>query len=192
MPNVIKIGMDCEFTNFDKYKGDMIALGLVEIFDDYTLGRENVFYLRPESSRFWSDGAEKVHKISYFRASVFPERGETLDAITEWLKGCESDGPIGAVYHGNGNLDPNWLKVTYEKESREYELYSYLSVNNSESTLKLSREYLKNLDSHKLDEVAKYYDIELKHHDPLSDARACAIIYCNIMQNKGTWTGRFL
>ena len=40
MKKVIGISIDDEFTNFDMIGGDLISIGLVEVYDDYTLGRD--------------------------------------------------------------------------------------------------------------------------------------------------------
>jgi DNA polymerase III epsilon subunit-like protein len=61
------------------------------------------------------------------------------------------------------------------------------------STLKLARDNLKQLESHKLKELTNFYDIKLdNHHSALPDARACAIIYCKIMTGEKVWTGQLI
>lgn len=185
MSDVIAYAIDGEFTSFDKLGGDLIKWAMVEILSDYTLGDEREWSLKAYSTKYFTAGAQDVHGISYWKASQFPERIECLREIYRWTK---KRGVTPLVYHGNGNLDPAWLKGTFMKEGIEPRFYELFGEETA-STLKLSRVYLKHLENHKLDTIAKYYKLDLDHHDALSDARACGQIYCNIMKGIGTYTG---
>lgn len=62
-------------------------------------------------------------------------------------------------------------------------LHYHLPVPQNEyfCTVRLSRSALPFLSHHRLNTVAEYFEINLNHHDAASDARACALIACNIM-----------
>lgn len=187
--NPIAIACDGEFTSFDKIGGDLIKWAMIEILEDFTLGREKEWSLKAYSTKHFTEGAQKVHGISYWQASQFPERLEVLREIWTWTKEISPD-PIPLVYHGTGNLDPAWLRHTFMKEDLEPHFWT-LFGQETESTLSLARKNLKALPNHKLNTVADHYGIELDHHDALSDARACALIYCNIKKGLKTFTGEF-
>tara|TARA_Y100000310_G_scaffold243676_1_gene248234 strand:- start:12352 stop:12927 length:576 start_codon:yes stop_codon:yes gene_type:complete len=189
MKKVIALACDGEFTNWDKLGGDLITWAFVEILEDLTLGRKMNWEIQGTSLKYWSKEAEEVHGISYWQASSFPERRSQLISIMNWLLPIKDFFPIQLVYHGNGNLDPEWLRMTFFKEDIETS-YQKAFAKESISTLKLARENLKQLPNHKLDTIADHYNIKLDHHEALSDAIACAEIYCNIMDGKETFTGR--
>ena len=186
MKKVIALGCDGEFTGFDKMGSDLIKWAFVEILEDFTLGREMDWELRAYSTKYFTKGAEDVHGISYWRASQFPERIDSLREIYSWAKELPTMTPL--VFHGNGNLDPDWLRLTFLKEEIESHFFELFGRDHI-STLKLSRKHLLNLPNHKLNTICDHYGIELDHHDSLSDARAAAQIYCRIMEGLGTFTG---
>lgn len=190
MKKVIAIACDGEFTSFDKMGGDLITWAMVEILEDFTLGRSQLWELRAESSKYWSEGAEKVHGISFWRASNFPERRKQIISIMKWLKPVIPQFRLPLVFHGNAKLDPDWLRMTFFKENLEESYHRAFDHEASISTLKLARENLKQIPNHKLNTICEHYGIELDHHEALSDAIACAKIYCCIMKEEKTFTGR--
>lgn len=189
---VIAVAGDCEFTSFDKVGGDILATGLVEILENYTLGREAVFYSRPTSAKYFTEGAQKVHGISYFKAQTFPLRRESCMSMLHWLKPLMGEFPLPFIYHGTGRLDHSWLQWHFRKEDLDNSFNKAFPESLVESTLGMARKNLKQLDNHKLGTLAEYYKIDLDHHEALSDARACAQIWCKIKQNEMVWTGQLL
>ena len=190
---MIAIAGDIECTSFDKVGGDILSVGLVEILEDLTLGREAEFFSRPESSKYFTEGAQKIHGISYFKAQSFPPRRESCISILHWLKPLIESFPLPFVYHGNGGFDHSWLKWHFAKEDLELSWSKAFPSSLVESTLKMARENLKQLENHKLDTLSEFYGIPTdQHHSALPDARACARIYCNLKQGKNTWSGKLL
>jgi DNA polymerase III epsilon subunit-like protein len=189
---VIAIAADCEFTCFDKVGGDILSTGLVEILEDFTLGREAEFFSRPESSKYFSPGAQEKHGISLFKAMTFPERRQSCLGILHWLKPILPMFPLKFVYHGNGGLDHKWLQMHFDKEEMKPSFLKAFPDSLVESTLTMAREKLKQLPDHKLPTVAGHYGIEFQHHSALSDARAAALVYCSIMKGENIWTGKLL
>lgn len=192
MSQVIAIAADGEFTCWDAEGGDLITFGMVEILSDYTLGRELLVRSQPRSAKYFTDRAQEVHGISYWKAMTFQSPKESCLEILHWMKPNLERFPLEFVYHGNGNLDWRWLTAHFRKEEMEASIQKAFSKDRITSTVSMSRKNLKNLENHKLNTVAKHYNIELDHHNALSDARACAQIYCNIKLKKDIWTGKFL
>lgn len=184
---------DTEFTSFDRLGGDILATGLVEVLEDFTLGREGEFFSRPTSSKYFTEGAQKIHGISYFKAQTFPTRRESCVRILHWLKPLMDQFPLAFVYHGTGGLDYKWLLTHFGKEELQASWTKAFPESKVESTLKMARDNLKQLQSHKLKEVAKFYDINLdEHHSALPDARATALIYCKLKLGEKVFTGQLL
>lgn len=192
MAKVIAVAADTEFTSFDKVGGDILATGLVEILEDLTLGREQVFYSAPTSAKYFTEGARKIHGFSYFKAQTFPLRRESCISMLQWLKPLMPLFPLSFVYHGTGRLDHSWLQWHFRKEDLDQSFNKAFPEAQVESTLSMARNHLKQLESHKLNVLADFYGIKLDHHDALSDARACAQIYCNIKKGESVWTGQLI
>ena len=51
-------------------------------------------------------------------------------------------------------------------------------------TLRLAQGILKDVENYKLDTLAKFFDIDLIHHNALSDAKACLQLYKNLIDFK--------
>ena len=202
MTKVIAIANDSEFTSWDKIGGDILTSAYVEILEDYTLGREAVFYSAPTSTKYFTKGAEAIHGFSYFKAQTFPSRRWSCLAAMEWLKPLMDDFPLPFIFHGNGDLDHGWNEMHFQKEELQGSFLKAFPKEMIESTLKMARKELKSIQEptivkpdgklvgkFSLPNIAQYYNLELNHHDSLSEARVCAQIYCNIKLKKGTWTG---
>ena len=198
--NVIALATDTEYTSFDRVGGDLLAKAFVEILENYTLGREAVFYAKPRSSKYFTEEAVVIHGISYFRAVGLPDPAMSCLKALTWLP----KRPIPLVYHGNGDSDRKWLLAHYDKCNLRSHIEKIFPEEGI-STLKLARENIKHIQEPKLKNrkgelitkyslpnIAQHYNLKLKHHDPLSDARVCAQIYCNIMKGEGVWDGKIL
>lgn len=190
---VIAVVGDTEFTSFDRLGGDILATGLVEVLEDYTLGREAEFFSAPTSSKYFTEGAQKIHGISYFKAQTFPSRRESCVRMLHWLKPLMGSFPLPFVYHGTGGLDYKWLLTHFGKEELQASWSKAFPESLVESSLKLARDNLKQLQSHKLKELAKFYEINLDdHHSALPDARATALIYCKLKKGEKVFTGQLI
>lgn len=193
---ILGLSIDCEFTGFDMMGCDLLSIGAVEIYKDLTLGREFQAYLRPESSKYFTDDSVKVHGISYFKALTFPNRRESLIAFMHWLKPLMNSFKLKTLFWGSWGFDLRWIETTMRKEDLVDSFYKAFDTENNINVYSLAKDKLKHIDSedgekgkYKLSNVARYYDIDLNHHEALSDARACAQIYIKLMNNEKTWTG---
>lgn len=187
---VIAVANDNETTHFDRIGGDLLSAGFVEILEDLTLGRKAVFYSRPRSTKYFTEKAQEIHGISYWKAQTFPEPREMCISVLHWLAPLIELFPLPLVYHANGFFDWYWLESHFEKEDLKSSFLKAFPKSMSVSTLKMARENLVHLDNHKLPTLAEYYGLELEHHEAMSDTIVCAQLYCKMMKKEKVWTGQ--
>jgi DNA polymerase-3 subunit epsilon len=104
-----------------------------------------------------------IHGIRPEMTSSAPAFAELWPRMRDFIAGL----PLAAH---NASFDMNVLRAMLEAAGIEYELPPYMC------SLRISRRDWPSLRSHALDAVSRHLGIELEHHDPLSDARACARI----------------
>lgn len=78
----------------------------------------------------------------------------------------------------NASFDMSVLRYCLDGISLNYPSFQYLC------TYLLGKKILPNLPSHKLNVVSEHFDIQLKHHDALDDARAAALILIKLMEQE--------
>ena len=167
----------------------MIALGVVEILEDLTLGREAVFYFRPTGTKYFTEKAREVHGISYFKASQFPTAEHSCVEFLNWLKPLVDQFPLPVAFFGSWDFDRKWIEMTMQKNNMQTSYWKAFGGCEKINVLKMAKKKLAMLDKHDLKIVCKHYDIPLDHHEALSDARGCAQVYINLEKNINTWTG---
>ena len=209
MKKLLGLAIDDEFTFFDMIGGDLIALGVVEVFEDLTKGRKIQLFCRPRSTKYFSDKAQEIHGISYFQAQTFPLPEDSMMELLHWLKPLMDQFPLKVLYYGAWNFDLKWIEVTMERagfrSSMEKAFYSYENKDKHINVMKLAKEKLRHVPipnfgeekgttkgQYKLDNVAKFYKIKHQHHDALSDADATADIFINIKKEINIWTGELI
>lgn len=193
------LAIDCEFTNFDMIGGDLLSLGVVEILNDFTLGRELQVFCRPTNTKYFSDKAQDVHGISYFKAQTFPDPKESMIKLLHFIAPYKDLFPLKTVFWGSWDFDTKWIESTM----RKVDLYSSFTKafrvgkGDNINALNMARQKLKHVQSndgttkgqYSLSNVAEFYQLEHNHHDALSDARVTAQIYCKMMRGENVWTG---
>lgn len=80
----------------------------------------------------------------------------------------------------NASFDISVLRKTLELYEIEMPKFNYIC------TMKLARNFYRDLDNAKLNTVNKFLGYEFKHHDALADALACSNILLNISQELET------
>ena len=193
------LSIDAEFTTFDMLGGDMISFAAVEILEYFSLGRDWTGNFKPRSDKYFTEEARKIHGFSYFKALEFPEKKKSLLDLLHWLSPRISGFPLTAVYWGSWAFDIRWLEFTFKEEDLQGSFYKAFGIQEKKhiSAMSLAKKNLKQIKGpdggekgrYTLNNVASFYNIELDHHNALSDARATAEIYCKIMKKEDVWTG---
>lgn len=200
------LSIDAEFSSFDMVGGDLLSLGVVEILEDNTLGRKGEWFFRPRSAMYFTEGARKVHGISYFKAETFPERRESIVSFLKWMAPLMDQFPMKTAYWGSWNFDLRWINYTMtDLEMADSFKKAFCQVKESHfNVLHAAKKKLKHIEAplgkfntekekekgkYTLSNVAKFYGIEFDHHNALSDAIATAKIYIKLEENENVWTG---
>ena len=201
---MIKLAIDCEFTHFDMIGGDLLSLAAVEVIDDKELGREFHAYCKPRSTKYFSDKAQEVHGISYFKAQTFPEPRESMIAFLQWLYPLKDQFQLETIYWGSWNFDLKWIENTMTQTELVSSFYKAFKTQKEShhNALAMARKKLKLMPmpkakteaeskkgQYKLDNVARFYGLEHTHHEALSDARVTAQAYIKMMAGEKVWTG---
>ena len=97
---------DCETTGFSEFKHDLISFSAKVTDYNLDIKDEITVYARPKKER-WTQGAEKIHKISLEEALTFPEPRETAIQLLHFLKPFKTDSnkPLLFVSHDTSGFD---------------------------------------------------------------------------------------
>jgi len=168
------VTIDIESTGFDALSNSVITIGCLVNDKEYLLKA------KPESKEKWGTSAEEVHGISYDEAMTFPSARHTAEELLSIIPKnsifvCHAKKIQGSFFDWRMMMG-FFLKNSSIYEWRKRFMNTHDSSMNMASTLILAKEKLQ-LENYKLNTVAEYYEIELEHHNALSDARATNEIY---------------
>jgi len=168
---------DLESSGLDFFRNEILSLSCSYVEDEKELGSIEVTF-RPES-KFWDDGAEKVHGISKFAAARFDDRKESSKKFLDFIKSFPRSPMVCHALKMRGLFDAIFLEAHYELMDQRFELYK--SFSRYESTLMMMKELHKNgvfqLEKFSLDYLCNQFSIPLVHHDAKSDRLACQQLY---------------
>lgn len=174
---------DVETTGFDHYRNCVITLACFITDIDYNIIEVIDMKIRPDGAKdiVWSDGAEKVHGITWEVASEFRESKEMA---LEFLNTLSKYPPLIFVAH-NAPFDARMIKGWLAKNDLYHEHYKIFK--SREDTVELVK--MANLTTGKsksLGPVCKELGIEHDHHNALSDAKVLIEIHkrCSIVLNQ--------
>lgn len=152
--------IDFETANYRRTSA--CSIGLVKV-ENGEIVAEKCCFIKPQPNYFIPSFID-IHHITPDMVTDAPLFGELWPDIREFIEDSE------ALVAHNATFDMSVLKACLEMEM----IRSYLPP--SVCTVKLSRQHLKFLINHKLNTVCEYFNIELDHHEALSDARGAARI----------------
>lgn len=151
--------IDFETANYDRTSA--CAVGLVKVRSGEIAGEFHSF-INQADTWFRPDFID-IHGITPAMTEGAPIFAELWPAMRDFIAGL----PLAAH---NASFDMSVLRSMLEECDIEYDMPPSLC------SLSLSRAVWPELPSHALDAVSRHLGIELDHHAPLSDARACARI----------------
>lgn len=157
-----------DFETANSSRSSACALGLVEVREGVVTSEYN--WLIDPQQRF--DGMNiAIHGITPSMVRGKPTFSELWPQIEPLLQGQ-------VIVAHNASFDMSVLRYCLDDASLTYPGFQYLC------TYLLGKKMLQDLPSHQLNVISAYYDIPLKHHDALDDARASAAILIKLMERE--------
>ena len=148
-----------DFETADSGYDSACALGLIRVDEGKIVHRESAL-IRPPRSRF---EFTHIHGIHWHDVEKEPPFAEIWKRFAPWLKNASF------VAAHNASFDRQVLSTCCEAANITLPSIEFLC------TVGLARRVWKIFPT-KLPNVCSYLNIPLRHHDPLSDAEACAQI----------------
>lgn len=165
MNNMNYIAFDFETAN--QYKNSACSIGLVRFID----GKETdscYSLIHPAKMYFIPEWTEEIHHISYEDVRNKPYFPEVWDTIVKPF--IEKTPGVPLVAHNGKMFDIPVIKNCCEYFGMEQPALSYFD------SLLIARKTWPEMESHKLTELGKYFEINYLAHDALEDSRTCGLI----------------
>lgn len=174
------ISCDLETTGLDMNLGACWITGSFGKLDPKTL--QTIDELELKSRPFhWDEEARKIHRISIHTAREFPPRDETLDRLIEFLPknrkfaflchASDSTFNVKTKQKIHAHFDLAMIKADYIFQDRYFDFYKHFDEKKIISTVTIARAL--GMESAKLNNLCKHFNIELDHHNAKSDRLAC-------------------
>ena len=171
---------DGEFSSSSRENGDILSLACIVIKAD-TLEFVDSFvgYGKPRDLNEWNYHAEKVHGISKTKASTFPTQRELAISLLHFLKPYknEDNSPMPMVIHASSYVDYEFITRMYQKVGIVGSIEKVMTKKMVIRTDIIFKQYLNAMGSRlnktNLKVMAGHFDIELDHHECMSDTKAC-------------------
>ncbi len=160
------IAFDVETANSNR--DSICSIGIVEVLNSEIVN-ERHWYIKPEPFIMSFHNSNK-HKISKNLLVDAPSFEEVWHEIEPFFK-------IGHAVAHNIGFDKTCITTSLERTGKKLENIQFLC------TLRLSKLAYK-LENYKLPTICEHIGHELeKHHDAISDAKGCAAIYLDLIDN---------
>lgn len=158
-----------DFETANDARTSACSLGIA-IFRDNKLVDTKSYYIKPYPYRFKESFIE-IHHITKEQVADCPTFGELWNEISYLF----DNEPTIVAHFAQFDIDVLINSLTH---------YNIPIPNfNTICSVKVAKSMLPELDNHKLNTVSNYLNIELDHHEAVSDALACGAIICNFANN---------
>ena len=116
----------------------------------------------------------KIHRITDADVQDAP----TWDIVWRQVEKYITNSTL-VIAHNLKSMELSCIRQECERYGMELPLFAKVQGNNNMTcdTLQLAKEKLPNLENYKLSTLADNFNIELEHHNALSDAKACLELF---------------
>ncbi|WP_458119507.1 3'-5' exonuclease [Paenibacillus sp. Z6-24] len=161
-----------DFETANSSRASACSIGVVEISGG-EITTERSWLINPQ--QHFDAMNISIHNITSSMVQDAPTFGELWPDLLPYLENKH------VVAH-NAAFDMSVLRHSLDAASAGYPAFQYYC------TYLLSKKILNELPSHRLNNLAAYFGIELNHHDALEDARAAALVLLQLMERKQQFT----
>lgn len=183
--------VDIESTGRAPMSCEPLTLAAIRLDENLVEIDRTTYRMRPMIWDYHADAAARVHGITREVAMSFPHKSEALESFLEWVGTTHV-----FVCHGNKHAG-RFSAFDYAAMQVQY-LDNFLSGGKADhfqftrlfprclSTHTLAAVTMP-LDGFSLDKVCAHIGFDLKHHDAVSDAEACAAILRFVARTHDIW-----
>lgn len=157
-----------DFETATSNPGSICSMGICTV-EDNMITETKEFLIKPQPFEF-NEYNIKIHGITPEMVFCKPTFNKYWDEIKPYIENK-------LVIAHNASFDITALKKAMDFYSLEYPCFTYLC------TVLLSRKAYPDMPSHKLNEMAKAFNISFSHHNAEDDAFACAMVFLNILND---------
>lgn len=188
------LSCDLETTGLNPHDACWIT-GSFGILDAKTFQKVDEIELKSRPYH-WDESARLVHGISKRTADQFPPREEALQALIDFIPknrnfaflchASDSQFMESINQRVDFHFDFAMIKSDFWFQDRYFDFFDYFDHYKIISTVTLARAM--KMESAKLNNLAKYFKIELNHHDAKSDRLACEEIFKRLMNDENSFS----
>lgn len=168
---MFRIYCDIESTGFDWLRNDICSIAMIVTDDSLNIKSEFYETVKPDFNKFYSEDAEKIHGFSKSELATFQNPKNLCRNILNFLKEFKSDYPQLFISHALRQFDYRFIEGLFRKQNMQYDLWKIIRQDYQRSTIEEARKA--KFTDNKLNAWARFLDINLDHHNALSDTRAC-------------------
>jgi DNA polymerase III alpha subunit (gram-positive type) len=174
--------IDTETTGFDPLRNQVLTLACYVTDESYNILGEHYGEFRPDGKReiVWSEGAEKVHGVSWQQSQAFKDAKEAGEDLLNFLEAFPS---LTFIAH-NMPFDRRMLRGTLSRNDQHFRFYKCFP--RFMDTIPLVKATgLTSSKSKSLGAICSELCIEHNHHDARSDAKVLIEIHKRCTQALG-------
>lgn len=164
-----------DFETASGKRASVCSIGYV-VEDDGEIIKEDEILVNPKAE--FSKIAMRIHNISPEDVKHCPTWDKAWPLVEKYIT------PTTLVIgHNLRSIELSCIRQECERYNMDIPDFAKLHSKHVYDTLKLSKELLPNLESYKLNDLAEMYNIDLNHHNALSDARACLELFNKLQEH---------
>lgn len=157
-----------DFETANNNKASICSCGIVAVKDGQIVDSKH-FLVRPKEPIFYKRNIQ-IHGIKKEDVMDKDEFDVIWPTVKKYIDG-------GLVIAHNASFDMGALRAVLSLYKLDYPNSDYIC------TVYLARKTVQT-ENHKLNTLAQHFNIELNHHDALSDAKACATLATKICEQE--------
>lgn len=169
-----------DFETANNKRASVCSIGYV-VEENGVIVKEEEIIVNPKAE--FSNINVKIHRIKDADVQDAP----TWDIVWTQIEEYITDSTL-VIAHNLKSMELSCIRQECERYGMELPLFAKVQGHNNMTcdTLQLAKEKLPNLENYKLSTLADNFNIELEHHNALSDAKACLELFHHLKGDYAT------